>query len=1141
MRFATAICVSILLGLAAGESGAQTQTPVSPDGTCPAGTHLQHASGTLGIIDPDTFAPGPIAWSDYHCEPNQLPATLVCGAHGEAVAVGPTAACACAEGYAGDSCEVCATGYELTGSTAAVCSAVAVNEDVVIVGADRVVSYGESAVLVTDSREAVALGSSRPVEGAWRLDGDPAVAGCLQAVRGGSCNATFTGSEVRYVAPASGAVLTAHDLVFVPPSGPSITVGIKKGPGGQIPVNGPVDSDLMPLVNKVLDFMRERCVGAGSLGLARHGKVVLALGLGMKHGRNAASIANPNCSSDLTDPFIASAGEMTHETPFMVGSISKAAAYATARWTLKRALKERDVDVRVISQSPTRVTTASRIPSGHVRIDVWDLDATGNPTRSGGHQQDRARDFALVRMTDSRFVVVARNRENKLTLDAYSIDANGAPQPTHSLLGVTDVKQVEMASIISQRIVVGLRRADDRLEVRSFRLDANGSLSLLDTELGGVARDIRLISLPTLARVVGAVRLDYPDVVKFIVWDVDAAGQLTRSHQTQLNDAFEQPRSFDISALSSGKVIFAAEHADMSAVSLSVLSVASGGALVLEGASAFPFNGDVRVKALDHPQRFVLATRDAHHNGAVRQFVIDGQDEPLQLGGTLAAGERFVGMDLGTTSAAGWGTGFVTATRDSADTLHLTSWDANTTELFKRKQGSGHHPVRDYGWSDSDIEALDLIGFDLPGALLPASLHGVVSGNQLPPLGLLDASDEQEDEQGVVTDTSCIGAATPGAPFADLKWKSAKLRNFFGHRVGLDYATLGATTLIDQHLGALRGITTAAGWKAQQDLLVTQWGAQNVQDARVELSWLPTVDMADPDGFLVPQLSMEELLLGSASRCMPNTQGLYRYSNTDPIWVARIAEHVGGHPYTAPVGNPGAVEDTLLRDFLDAELGINVDEASGQDGLFARPAALDGNGHDPYPGPSARIWDANADEPYYPTFTDVKRPHCVWGNTGCDMKTQLNWDGVKQKVPQNLDATGAGTPTGALAMQIVPQLTFMSKFWSGGYDEGQPAASYDPRIGEPRLGVWNTTVGHGGALPGTRAVVKQFGATCPQAKGVDLVIAFNQWNDAECVDSKDADCATDAQRYDNIDAWMTDAICNDIDWSKVKPVALPAG
>lgn len=1139
MKFATAICVFVLLGLAAGQSGAQAQTPVSPDGTCPAGTHLQHADGTLGIVDPDTFAPGPVSWSEYHCEPNQLPSSLVCGTHGEAVAVGPTAACACAEGYAGDSCEVCATGYEITGATAPVCSAVAVNEDVVIVGADRVVSYGGSAVLTADSREAVAAGGSRPVDGAWRLDGDPAQVGCLQAIGGGACGATFTGSEVRYVPPAAGVALTAHDLVFVPQSGPSINVGVKNGPSGQIPVNGPVDSDLLPLVNKVLDFMRERCVGAGSLGVARHGKVVLALGLGMKHGRNAANIANPNCSSDLLDPFMAAAGEMTHDTPFMVGSVSKAAAYATARWTLKRALKERDVDVRVISQSPTRVTTASRVPSGHVRIDVWNLDATGQPTRSGGHQQDRARDFALVRMTDSRFVVVGRNRENKLTLDAYSIDANGDPQPTHSLLGVTDVKQVEMASIINQRIVVGLRRADDRLEVRSFKLEANGSLSLLDTELGGVARDIRLISLPTLARVVGAVRLDYPDVVKFIVWDVDAAGQLTRSHQTQLNDVFEQPRSFDMSALSSGKVIFAAEHADASAVSLSVLSVASGGGIALEGAAAFTFHGDVRVKALD-PQRFVLATRDARQNGAVRQFVIDGQDEPLQLGGTLAAGEHFVAMDLGATSSAGWGTGFVTATRDSADALHLTSWDANTAALFKRKQGNGQLPVRDFGWSDGDIEALDLIGFDLPDALLPASLHKIVSGSQLPPLGLLDANDEQADEDGVVTNTSCAGATTPGVPFADLKWKSAKLRNFFGHRVGLDYGNIAETTLIKQHMGTLRGLTTAAEWKAQQDLLATQWGAQNVEDARAELGWLTTVDMADPDGFLVPPLSLEELLIGSASRCMPNAQGLYRYSNTDPLWIARIAEHVGRRPYTAPVGNPGAVEDTLLREFLDAELGIEVDEVGGQDGLFARPAALDGNGGDPFLGPSARIWDDNAVIPYYPTFTDVKRPHCEW-NGGCVMKIQLNWDGVKQKVPQNLDATGAGTPTGALAMQIIPQLKFMSRFWSGGYDEAAPAGSYDPSIGEPRLGVWNKASGHGGALPGTRAIVKQFGAGCPQAAGVDLVISFNQWNDRECVKGDSSACATDAQRYDNISAWMTEAICEDIDWSKVKPVPLPAG
>ncbi len=1139
MKTVLTLGVAALLALAAAGSGAQVQqTPVSPDGTCPAGTHLRHASGVYGVVDPDTFKPVPGAWDDYHCATDPPAGSLVCGAHGQSVDVGGLAACACQEGYAGDTCTACATGFELTGTAAPQCTAIAANTAVQIVGAASVVPYGGSAVLSAQTRPS-ASGATRPVEGEWRLDGDAAVAGCLAPVQGGTCAATASGSAVRYVAPTQGSSLVVNTLTFLPPAGPPTDADVKAGPPGQIPVNGVVNPHMMPLVNKVLDFMRQRCIGAGSLGVARHGKVVLALGLGMKDGRNAATIFNPACSSDVTDPFVPSAGEMQMDTPFMVGSVSKAAGYATSRWAIKRALQRNDVDVRLIAASANRLVSATRGSLGRLRADVWNLASNGQATHTGGVLMAAARDFSVARISDSRFVVALRTQQNTFDLYAFAIDASGVPQETSSLHGVTAVKQVEAAAVTGQRIVVGLRRSDDVLEMRSFALDAGGTLSLLDTLVAEPSRDIRLVAMPALGRVVGVQRLAFPDVLKFSVWDVGATGQLTRSQQTQLGDAFAGVGSYDVSALSSNSLILAARNPAAGSVSLATLSVTTS--IALQGSATLAFAGDVRVKALS-PSVFALATRDAQDNGGVRQFVIDAQSNPVQLASAVA-GEPFVSMDLVNTSTAGWGMGLVTATRGASDALKLSAWIAGGAGIPLLRQSVGTQVVKDFGWTDADVEALSLTGLDLPGTLLPARLYNIVAGHVPPPIGPLNVgSAETDEEDGDDGDNvpldQCVASQAPSFPMADARWKNVRLRDLLAHRTGLPKSNISAGALINPHLPALRGLATPADWIGQQDLLAQEWGAANVQNARVALGLPASTNPNAPGGLLLPRLTLEELLLGSASRCLPNQQRAYRYSNTDPLWMVQVAEHVSGKKYTAPVGKPGDVEQTLLKEFVGSELGLAVNEATGMDGLFARPAAPDANDLDPFTGSTVRIWTAGT-QSYTRLFTDVKRPHCLWSSGSCVMKApRLSWNGADQKVPQNLDASGTGTATGALAMQLVPQLRFMSRFWSGGYDDGVPAdGNYDPSIGEARNGVWTVGHTHNGSADGTLAYAAQFGIGC-SLPGIDLIVSFNQRNDAQCVSDAPA-CAANARRYDNLRIWINDSLCQDIDWTKVKPVALP--
>lgn len=1126
MKRARYVPALLMLSVACSTAYAQLQPPPAADGSCPGGMHLVHtASGSLGIVDPDTFVPSPQAWAEYHCATNASTTALSCGLHGQAVGSEGTTDCECDEGYAGDSCNVCATGYAMstTAGAAPSCAPVAMNRDVAILGSDRLVPYGGETQLTAENL-AARPGTPAQVNGRWSLDGDMAQVGCLVAADG-SCGLRAEGSSVTYRPPAQGAELGSAAVMFHPVDGLATQTDVTFGPPAGIPINGWADGDTLPFVDELTDFMKARCVGAASIGVARHGKVVLALGLGMKDGRNAETVYTPGCGGDSIDPFKPQAGEMQYNTPFMYGSVAKSTAFATARWALKRALGDQDVDVRLINQSANRLVSASRVSTGALRLDVWNVDGAGNFTRLGSHMPESVKDFSLVRMGDTRFVVVTRDADDKLGVYGYAIDAAGNLSVTDTLNGVTEVKDVEVTAIANQRVVLGMRRSDDSLQVRTFKFEANGTFTQLDSETGGTARDFRMVAIPGTSRVVGAARLADPDVIKFIVWNVDAAGTLTRVFQSDFDNLFPNVSHFDIAALSSSRIVFATQEFRQTNGTLQVMSVAGSGALATVGGTFFTAQ-DFRIETLD-ATHFALASKDASDNGSVRQFALSGQGLPFQVGSAVAGG-KFVSLDLANASAAGWGSGFVTVSRDAGDVLRMNSWDVGASSISKLKLGTGANPVKDYAWTDNDVEALKLTGFDFPDALLSPRLHRIVAGYVQPPLAI-DASDSR-------TGNSCTKASSPGHPFADTRWQNITMGHFFSHRAGLNVSTRSAESLYKNNIDELRQLTNKYQWDAEQDRLIDEWGAQNVQNARVAMGLSPVVNLNAPDGFIARRLTLEDMLVGSASMCLPNPQGTYAYSNTDPQWTRAVIEHVSGQSYTAPVGNPGAVEGTLLNDFIKAELSL---DSNGFNAIAARPAAMNAQGNDPWGGARPRAWDP-ATQSNYQQFWDVKRPGCTWQNGGCvfpdpNNGPTLNWNGEMEKVELPLNSSGEGAATGGLAVQIVPHLKFMSKFWGDGYDESAPPSSFNPSIGEKRNGVWTSSRDHNGSQGGAYAFAIHYGgnASCPGSKGVDVIVSVNQNADKLCPSGGNCNGATYA--YNKIKQLMDTAVCA-VDWTKVTPI-----
>lgn len=79
---------------------------------CPAGTHLVHVGGEVGIPDIDTFEPSDADARVYRCVPNGDCERRACSSRGQCRILGGQAVCGCDPGYAGQDCETCAVGYE---------------------------------------------------------------------------------------------------------------------------------------------------------------------------------------------------------------------------------------------------------------------------------------------------------------------------------------------------------------------------------------------------------------------------------------------------------------------------------------------------------------------------------------------------------------------------------------------------------------------------------------------------------------------------------------------------------------------------------------------------------------------------------------------------------------------------------------------------------------------------------------------------------------------------------------------------------------------------------------------------------------------------------------------------------------------
>ncbi len=111
---------------------------------------------------------------------------------------------------------------------------------------------------------------------------------------------------------------------------------LDNGDPSGIPVTGVGSEQLDPILLALKDFMRHRCIGAATLGVALEGQPVGVWGLGRMHGR-AANDWDPACGDDMGTPL---AEPVPADTPMRIGSISKPVTAAMTRWAVKEVAND---------------------------------------------------------------------------------------------------------------------------------------------------------------------------------------------------------------------------------------------------------------------------------------------------------------------------------------------------------------------------------------------------------------------------------------------------------------------------------------------------------------------------------------------------------------------------------------------------------------------------------------------------------------------------------------------------------------------------------------------------------------------------------------------------------------------------------
>ncbi len=385
-------------------------------GSCPPGTHLEHKSGDLGevyqsgpaelyVVDQVADLSRPDA-RDYRCVVDESCGVVDCSGHGTCQKFSGKAACACDQGFAGDFCDRCTVGYQLTrlgdcelgsecrerlcsGQGSCVlrgeeilcdCDPDASGEHCENGGGNPSMLRAPTYVVIKGTNESLEQGNQRDL--CSTIFGGGLIDTQLHWTLNGPGTLFFSSPDCQsYVAPPAGSFAESQsvEIQVCSQSFPDqcATRYLTLDPPGAIKSTGQSHAIFKPFDDNIKRFMRYRCIGGAVLGISIFGKPVYVRGYGSMSG---APTNDPAYLSACGDTFNVSGAipghplpaptEVQPNTPFRIGSNSKAVTAAVLRKEIKREVLVTDTDANV---------EALRLCDGVVPQEILDVICLGDP------------------------------------------------------------------------------------------------------------------------------------------------------------------------------------------------------------------------------------------------------------------------------------------------------------------------------------------------------------------------------------------------------------------------------------------------------------------------------------------------------------------------------------------------------------------------------------------------------------------------------------------------------------------------------------------------------------------------------------------------------------------------------------------
>jgi murein DD-endopeptidase MepM/ murein hydrolase activator NlpD len=187
-------------------------------------------------------------------------------------------------------------------------------------------------------------------------------------------------------------------------------------------------------------------------------------------------------------------------------------------------------DVKMTKLGASRAASVVRLPSGNLKVIVWDTADLGREIlRRGDVEGEAVESIATDALSGSRLVTTVRLPGGNMRVIVWGISSDGQTVTRLSDRDAAEVEEVSMVKLTSTRFATAARTQDGTLRLIVWEVSNDGtSIALLSHAFAGAASSVSVSAL-SATRLATTLR-DAAGNLKCIVWDLldDAANTLAR-------------------------------------------------------------------------------------------------------------------------------------------------------------------------------------------------------------------------------------------------------------------------------------------------------------------------------------------------------------------------------------------------------------------------------------------------------------------------------------------------------------------------------------------------------------------------------------------------------------------------------------